>query len=390
MLQVHNILMNSGLQGKIASVAITYSGQYASPPTGITFSGGGGSGAAATISTSGSVQTGSVISITTPSNYYSLGSPAPTVSFSGGGGSGAAASTTVTGVVTAVTVTDRGNYADAGNSPPTITASGGGGSGATFSVGMVWRTVTITGLVANYNYSDKIFYQESVGGPSPLIPIASVTCAYGVVTNAHLDVQYIQSSEFAYYLNETTPVYNNRCIVTGVSIGASGGQYYTSDTGQWGGFSIAITCGSNYTTGPGVTSCDVITWKVGRYVYDAMSAPVTVLNQGSGYTSVPTLTFSGGIAYSQATATATVQNKLMSVNIISGGSGYSSSPTVTLSTTGLQSGSGNPVAYTSAGTVYYVTGITMTNQGSSYTSAPAVSFTGGSAYSAAIATANLI
>src|SRR5574343_251149 len=175
MFQVHNVLMNSGLQGKIASVAITYSGQYASPPTGITFSGGGGSGAAATISTSGSTQSGSVISITTPTNYYSLGSPAPTVSFSGGGGSGAAASTTVTGVVTAVTVAYRGNYAS--SSPPTITTSGGGGSGATFSVSMVWRTVAITGIAA-YN---KVFYQESVGGPSPLIPTALVTCAYGVV-----------------------------------------------------------------------------------------------------------------------------------------------------------------------------------------------------------------
>ena len=380
MFQVHNVLMNSGLQGKIASVAITYSGQYASPPTGITFSGGGGSGAAATISTSGSVQTGSVISITTPTNYYSLGSPAPTVSFSGGGGSGASASTTVTGVVTAVTVTDRGNYA--WSSPPTVTASGGDGSGATFSVNMVWRTVAITGISA-YNSS---FSEDSIGGPSPLFPTASLTCAYGAAANAQLNIQYTQSSAIAYYLNGTTPVYSNTCTVTAVSIGATGGQYYTSDTGQWGGFSIMISCGRSYVTGPWVTSCDVVTWKVGSLT----AAPVAVLNQGSGYTSVPTLTFSGGIAYSQATATATVQNKLVAVNVISGGSGYSSSPTVTLSTTGLLSGTGNPVAYTTAGTVYYVTNVTMTNQGSNYTSAPSVSFTGGSPYSAATADANLI
>src|SRR5574343_93836 len=259
MFQVHNVLMNSGLQGKIASVAITYSGQYASPPTGITFSGGGGSGAAATISTSGSTQSGSVISITTPTNYYSLGSPAPTVSFSGGGGSGAAASTTVTGVVTAVTVTNRGNYAS--SSPPTITTSGGGGSGATFSVGMVWRTVTITGISSGYT---RNFYQESIGGPSPLIPYASVSCAYGVVANAQLNVQFTWSSDISYYLNGTTPVYNNRCTVTGVSIGANGGEYYTSDAGQWGGFSIAISCGSNYATGPSVTTCNGVTWKVGN------------------------------------------------------------------------------------------------------------------------------
>lgn len=381
MFQVHNILMNSGLQGKIASVAITYSGQYASPPTGITFSGGGGSGAAATISTSGSTQTGSVISITTPTNYYSLGSPAPTVSFSGGGGYGAAASTTVTGVVTAVTVTNRGHYAS--GSAPTITTSGGGGSGATFSVSMAWRTVAITGLSG---YSGN-FYQESVGGPSPLIPTASVTCAYGVVTNAQLNVQHTQSSAIVYYLNGTTPVFGNTCNVTGVSVGA-GGEYYTSDPGQWGGFSIMITCGSSYVAGPRVISCNGITWKVGDFL--GMTAPVSVVNQGSGYTSAPALSFSGGIAYSQATATATAQNKLVSVNLISGGFGYSSSPTVTLSTTGLQSGAGNPVAYTNAGTVYYVTAVTMTNQGSNYTSAPSVSFTGGSPHSVATAVANLI
>lgn len=378
MFQVHNILMNSGLQGKIASVTITNSGQYASPPTGITFSGGGGSGAAATISTSGSVQTGSVISITTPSNYYSLGSPAPTVSFSGGGGSGASANTTVTGVVTAVTVTNRGNYAS--GQAPTVTASGGGGSGATFSVNMAWRTVTITSL-APYTAS---FWQMSIGGPNPLFPVATISCAHGAVTNAQLNVQYRQSSGISYYMNDT-PVYDNSCEIMGISI-VNGGEYYTSDQGQWGGFSISIMCDSSYRYGPAVLSASAMTWKVGNIT----SAPVAVLNQGSGYTSVPTLTFSGSSAYSHATATATVQNKLVAVNVISGGSGYSSSPTVTLSTTGLLSGTGNPVAYTTAGTVYYVTNVTMTNQGSNYTSAPAVSFTGGSAYSAAIATANLI
>lgn len=380
MFQVHNILMNSGLQGKIASVAITYSGQYASPPTGITFSGGGGSGAAATISTSGSVQTGSVISITTPSNYYSLGSPAPSVSFSGGGGSGASANTTVTGVVTAVTVTNRGNYAS--GQAPTVTASGGGGSGATFSVNMAWRTVTITSL-APYTAS---FWQMSIGGPNPLFPVATISCAHGAVTNAQLNVQYRQSSGISYYMNDT-PVYDNSCEIMGISI-VNGGEYYTSDQGQWGGFSISIMCGSFYRYGPAVLSASAMTWKVGDF--DGMTAPVSVINQGSGYTSAPTLSFSGGNAYSQATATATAQNKLVSVNLINGGSGYSSSPAVTLSTTGLLSDTGNPVAYTNAGTVYYVTNVTMTNQGSNYTSAPSVSFTGGSPYSAATAVANLI
>lgn len=71
---------------------------------------------------SGQVQT---IIITNGGTGYTS---APTVSFSGGGGTGAAATANITaGVVTSITITNRGsNY----TSLPTVSFSGGGGSGA--------------------------------------------------------------------------------------------------------------------------------------------------------------------------------------------------------------------------------------------------------------------
>lgn len=58
---------------------------------------------------------------------------------------------------------------------------------------------------------------------------------------------------------------------------------------------------------------------------------VTVVSPGTGYTSAPTVTISGG-GGSGATATATVSNgKITGFNLTSPGSGYNSAPTVTIS-----------------------------------------------------------
>jgi hypothetical protein len=57
---------------------------------------------------------------------------------------------------------------------------------------------------------------------------------------------------------------------------------------------------------------------------------VTVTNPGSGYASVPAVTFSGG-AGTGAAATAVLTNgSVTSVTVTNGGSGYTSDPTVTI------------------------------------------------------------
>jgi hypothetical protein len=57
---------------------------------------------------------------------------------------------------------------------------------------------------------------------------------------------------------------------------------------------------------------------------------VTVNNGGTGYTTAPTVTFSGGGATTQATGTAVITNGVVTaVNITNPGSGYTSAPTIT-------------------------------------------------------------
>jgi len=72
-------------------------------------------------------------------------------------------------------------------------------------------------------------------------------------------------------------------------------------------------------------------------------ASVTVSNQGSGYTTAPIVSFSGG-GGSGAVATATVSaGKIIGVTMTSGGSGYTSAPTVNFSGGGGSSARGTAV-----------------------------------------------
>jgi len=73
-------------------------------------------------------------------------------------------------------------------------------------------------------------------------------------------------------------------------------------------------------------------------------ASVTVSNQGSGYTSAPTVTFSGG-GGSGAAALATVSSagKVTAITMTSGGSGYTSTPAVAFSGGGGSSARGTAV-----------------------------------------------
>lgn len=142
---------------------------------------------------------------------------------------------------------------------------------------------------------------------------------------------------------------------------------------------------------------------------------VTVTNGGSGYTSAPSVSFSGG-GGSGATATATIDSNsstVIGVTLTAEGSGYTSAPSVSFS------GGGGSGASAISGISYFalsgsewarftavdlsgnlqsilkvtavtssVTSVVVTNGGSSYTSAPSVSFSGGGG-SGAAATATL-
>ena len=94
---------------------------------------------------------------------------------------------------------------------------------------------------------------------------------------------------------------------------------------------------------------------------------------GSGFTSAPTVGFSGG-GGTGAAGTAVLTQGVGAITLGVGGTGYSTAPTVTLSAPDQPGG----VQATATATVASgaVTGFNVTNKGSGYTSAPTVSFGG--------------
>lgn len=113
-----------------------------------------------------------------------------------------------------------------------------------------------------------------------------------------------------------------------------------------------------------------------RYV-----AAIEVLDGGSGYTSPPAVTISGGTPSTPATARALISNgRVVSIEVTETGSGYQEAPTITLS-------GGNPSgAAMSVSVAGKLASIEVTSSGSGYTETPSVTFsqtnglTGANAY----------
>lgn len=104
---------------------------------------------------------------------------------------------------------------------------------------------------------------------------------------------------------------------------------------------------------------------------------------GTGYTSAPTVVFTGG-GGTGAAATATESGGSVTVlTLTDGGSGYTSSPTISFTGGGPGTGA-SAVAVLSAGTV---TGVTVVSGGSGYTSTPTLTFSGGGGGTGATGTA---
>jgi uncharacterized protein len=99
---------------------------------------------------------------------------------------------------------------------------------------------------------------------------------------------------------------------------------------------------------------------------------VNVTNSGSGYTSAPTVAFSGG-GGTGAAATALIAavpgNSLATIAVTGGGSGYAVAPTVVIA------GSGTGAAATAVVAAGVVTAVNVTNGGANYTTAPTITFT---------------
>lgn len=145
--------------------------------------------------------------------------------------------------------------------------------------------------------------------------------------------------------------------------------------------SVAVTvAGTGYTSVPtvgfsggGGTGAAGTAFLVGTSV-----ATITVGTPGTLYTTVPSVAIVGG-GGSGATATATIASGgVATITVTSGGTGYTSVPMIVVT-----GGGGSGCVATAVLTATGVAGVTLSASGSGYTSAPTVAFTGGGGASAA-------
>jgi hypothetical protein len=150
----------------------------------------------------------------------------------------------------------------------------------------------------------------------------------------------------------STPGGGNGALTT--IIVTNGGSGYTSVP------TVSITGGG----GSGATATAVIS--------GGAITSLTVSSSGTGYTSAPTVSFSGGAGSGGAATAVLATRAVSSIAVSAAGSGYTAAPTVTLT-----GGSGTGGAAAAVLTATTLASIALTNAGTGYTSAPTVSFSGG-------------
>jgi uncharacterized repeat protein (TIGR01451 family) len=269
---------------------LTYLGDtFGSPsiPTGWTFNAGASS------SNCNGPNAVAVITVNSGGSGYTS---APTVTFTGGGGAGAAATATVSGgVVTAITITNPGTgYTSA---PAIGFTGGGGGSGAT-ATATVFAGIACTNLgtltAGTTTFRTIAFNVGTTAALQTDTDTASINASNATTATATFDelVQSTTCTNTNYYFRNTSGA---------VSTGANG--YAVATVNMTNG-------GTGYTSAPIVSfTGGGGTGAAGTAVGNATGAVggVNMTSVGSGYTSAPTVGFTGG-AGTGAAATAVLTN----------------------------------------------------------------------------------
>jgi len=230
---------------------------------------------------------------------------------------------TATFYVSGVDVVDSGNgYRTA----PTVTFSSGGGTLAACRTAVVRGRVTACRM-QSYGKSYTSPPTVAVGDPSAILTRGSGATATAVMSGYVFEV-----------------------VLTNLGSG------YTSEP------TVSIAAPTSGVTATARAVVNSITNKIDAvYIEDA----------GSGYTTAPAITFSGG-GGSAAAATAKVLFSVASLTITAAGSGYSGKPTVTISPVLLNNvlTGGGAQAEMTLGAGGSCTGSTILRSGSGYTSVP--------------------
>jgi len=177
-------------------------------------------------------------------------------------------------------------------------------------------------------------------------------------------------------ITQTLTLIGAGATATATASVVDGGIRTITITNRGGGYSSIPTIGISSAPAGGVTGVATARMIGGIQFCNLNVNPklqsvqhVDIVNAGSGYTTAPLITFTGGGGGSGAAATASIGDGVVGIiTVTSGGSGYTTSPTITF--TGISSVSAAATAViNSAGTI---TAINITNSGLGYTESPLV------------------
>ncbi len=354
--------------GTVASVTVTAGGSgYTTAPT-VSFGGpGSGATAVAVLSSSGTTVTAGYVSSITLTTGGSAYTSAPTVSFSNGNAT-ATATLGTTGSVKSVALSSPGTQCYSQASDVQIAFSGGGGSGASATATLETTRSCIYSWTApsSPQCTNKL---NAADGYSPIDQKSTVT--FNDVGNKSFSgTLYVRAAD------EKSP---SSFSVENPGYDSSG---YSAAT-----FTSKLTLTSgNWPTHAGAQDCNNIT---ATATTGYRIASINVTSAGSGYTSTPTVSITGGVgSTSNPTATATRGFPVASITLTSGGNGYNTTPTVSFSGGNGSGAAATAAIVTNSTTVYPVASINVTAGGNGYSSAPTVTLSGGSGTGAA-GTANI-
>jgi hypothetical protein len=280
---------------------------------------------------------------------------APTVTITGGGGTGATATAAVSGgQVTSVTITNAGTGY---TSPPTISFGGPGtGAAATAIMASPHITVTMTGFTVENGAAGPGDFAAGTGGGIRDTNNASLVLDNMVITNntasgdgGGVSMNNILDTPWAVTFNNTTVSDNHA--------GDEGGGLVTYGTGA-----DILNAGTVFT---GNTSAMEGGGVDDDSIAEGPVASVTITDGGSGYTSAPTVTFSGGGATTQAAGTAVVSGGVVTAVILTNpGAGYIAAPTITFSGGGATTQANAAANLTQQSATLNITGAVFTDNAS--------------------------
>lgn len=232
----------------------------------------------------------------------------------------ATASATADNKIGAVRISNPGSGFASLADVPTVTISGGGGSGST-------ATAIMAGTISSFTVTD--------GGSGYTIPPTVYVVSAGSATSGIDNIGYGATGTAVMGVNtaDVTAGGSGYTAAT-VAFSGGGGTGATATATVSGGAVTAITitgAGTGYTSRPTITISGDGTGATGSAT-DLAVVSVTKTHGGWGYEAVPNVYFLGGrTSGADATATAVLGNFYVKRFTSTNGSGYTSIPTVTVS-----------------------------------------------------------